>query len=240
MNGDVAVLPLIKHDACRHEARRGHDVDLVEREPRAHLIAVTCEHSASEALKHAHESAVAPTAVCRNKMHGHVIVAERHHRLDALFEAGAKHILIEREALLVGFGVIPVGEYTAPCDGEAQSLEAHLAEERDVLAVMMIEIDGLLGRVVMVGQRLERNVVTPDDGETVPPVRQKIRVGEPPPALVPGTLTLVGGKRAAPEKIRTQWHGSPPYLAFSANGHHHAAAPVRVHGAPVPRRDSLR
>ena len=114
-------------------------------------------------------------------MHGHVIVVERHHRLDALFEAGAKHILIEREALLVGFGVIPVGEYTAPCDGEAQSLEAHLAEERDVLAVMMIEIDGLLGRVVMVGQRLERNVVTPDDGETVPPVRQKIRVGEPPP-----------------------------------------------------------
>ena len=46
-----------------------------------------------------------------------------------------------------------------------------------------------------------------DNLNAIGPVRQQVRVGKPATALAIRTLALVGGKRAAPEKIRTQRHG---------------------------------
>ncbi len=149
VNGGVAVLPFLKDDACTHEAGRGHDVDFVEGQPVLHLRCVTREHRLGKPHKTVEHGAAAPATVRRHQVHGDVVVVKRHHRLYPPLAADAENVVVEGKALLVGLRVVTVGEDAAPRDGEAQGLEPHLAEERDVLSIMMIEIDGLLSGVVM-------------------------------------------------------------------------------------------
>ena len=81
-------------------------------------------------------------------------------RLDSVCAATAKHILIESETLLIGRLLIAVREDAGPRDREAEDLEAHLGEQLDILAIMMVEIDARLSRIVVPGLKIEHAAQT--------------------------------------------------------------------------------
>ena len=128
---------------------------------------------------------------------GHLVVVQSDHRLDAIFVQLVKDIIVELQPCLVGFRVVPVGEDPGPCDGHPVALEAHLGKEFDVLLVVVIEVDGLVAGVVTAG--VDAIVDLPlfalgaahfDVGHA-----QALAAG------VVSAFALVGGRRAAPQKV---------------------------------------
>ena len=193
----------MEDDARTHKTGRRHDVNLVKGKPVPHLSGVARKDSPCKPLKKLDKSPVSPTTVRGHEVHRHVIVVERDHGLDSLLTTGAKYILVKCKAFLVGLGVITIGEDAAPRNREAQRLETHLAKERDILSVMMIEINGLACRVIAPRLSLEGHIATPDNSNAPFTKGKQVGVGETSTSLVKTTFALVGGKCSAPEKIRT-------------------------------------
>ena len=139
-------------------------------------------------------------------------MAHRHERLDAVLGAFVEHLVVKRQARLVGLGLITVGEDAAPGDRHAIHLEAHLGVIGDVLFVTMVEVGAEalgVGGVIGGGERLVDQLIS-DVAQAVDihELLEGLWVGElldigggrPLAVEVPRTLALVGGGGAAPQE----------------------------------------
>ena len=146
-----------------------------------------------------------------------------HERLDAVRLALAEHVLVEGEACLVGLGLIAVGEDAGPGQAHAERLEAHLGEQRDVLFVVVVEIDAGLGGIVIAVLEVEHFALAGAHGKALRAVRHDVNVRKAATIDVVGALALVGCGRAAPQEALGELlylvcHGNPSLLAWRHAG----------------------
>ena len=120
-----------------------------------------------------------------------------HERLDAVLAAAVEDAVVEREAGLVGLGVVAVGEDAAPGDGHAEHVEAHLSEQRDVLLVMMVEVDAVVIGIEHVGLDVDRDLTR----LLVATAGEVVVDGGASPIDVPRALELIGRSGATPIEI---------------------------------------
>ena len=117
-----------------------------------------------------------------------------HERLDIVGAQAVEDAVVEGEAGLVGLGVVAVGEDAAPRDGHAEHVEAHLGEQRDILLVVMVEVDTVMIGVEAVGVDVDRNLA-----RLLVAATQEVVVDRRTAAVnVPSALKLIGGRGAAP------------------------------------------
>ena len=102
--------------------------------------------------------------------------------------------VVEGKTGLVGLGIIAVGEDAAPGDGHAEHVEAHLGEQRDILLVVMVEIDAVMVGVEAVGVDVDRDLTR----LLVAAAQEVVVDGSAAAVHVPSALKLVGGSGAAP------------------------------------------
>ena len=172
----------------------GAAVDLVEGEPELDLVLVTVEDGLAVLLKEADELAARPAVVFLDQMIGHLVVRQGHERLDIVSTQAVENAIVEGEAGLVGLGVVAVGEDTAPRDGHAEHGKAHLGEQRDVLLVVMVEVDTVMIGVEAVGVDVDRNLTR----LLVAAAQEVVVDGRTAAIHVPSALKLVGGGGATP------------------------------------------
>ena len=172
----------------------GAAVDLVEGEPELDLVLVAVEDGLAVLLKEADELAARPAVVLLDQVIGHLVVRQGHERLDVVGAQAVEDAVVEGEAGLVGLGVVAVGEDTAPGDGHAEHVEAHLGEQRDILLVVMVEIDAVMIGVEAVGVDADRNLTR----LLVAAAQEVVVDGRAAAVHVPSTLKLVGGGGATP------------------------------------------
>ena len=172
----------------------GAAVDLVEGEPELDLVLVTVKDGLAVLLKEADELAARPAVVLLDQVIGHLVVRQGHERLDVVGAQAVEDAVVEGEAGLVGLGVVAVGEDTAPGDGHAEHVEAHLGEQRDILLVVMVEIDAVMIGVEAVGVDADRNLTR----LLVAAAQEVVVDGRAAAVHVPSTLKLVGGGGATP------------------------------------------
>ena len=60
-----------------------------------------------------------------------------------------EHVLIKPQPLLVGRLLLPCGENAGPVDGGSKNIEPRLPEQRQILGVTMVKINGLVGWIVV-------------------------------------------------------------------------------------------
>ncbi|MPM68843.1 hypothetical protein SDC9_115778 [bioreactor metagenome] len=178
-------------DTTGHQGRMQHRVDLIERQPVLHPSAIALEDGARKALVAADQLAIRPTVVGLGQMQRSLVVGDGDQRLHAVLLALVEHPVVERQTGLVGLGLVPLREDAAPGDREAEDREAHLGEQRDVVAIAMVEVDALEFEVV--GGRFI-------GGRGHDAVRHHVLDGRALAVDVPGALQLVGGGRAAPQE----------------------------------------
>ena len=219
--GSDLVLALFEDQACAHEGHMQDHVDLVEGEPVLNKALVAREEHRDELLVHVDKLAVAPAAVLLDKVDRAVEVRDGHERLDTVLLALAEEILVELQALFVGLGLVAVGEDAGPADGQTVRFEAHLGEKRDVLLVVVVHVDGLLGRVEVPVLKFEHLARAATDRLTISAVRHHVDVGQAAAALVVRALALVGRRSAAPQETLRKSH----VLPFRHGTAHPTAAP---------------
>ena len=169
-------------------------VDLVEGEPELDLVLIAVEDGLAVLLKEADELATRPAVVFLDQVIGHLVVREGHERLDIVGTQAVENAVVEGEAGLIGLSVVAVGEDTAPGDGHAEHIEAHLGEQRDVFLVVMVEIDTVMIGVEAVGVDVDRNLT-----RLLVAASQEVVVdGRTAAVHVPSALKLVGGGGATP------------------------------------------
>ena len=79
-------------------------------------------------------------------------MADGDQRLNSMFFIAVKNSVVKFQTFLVGFRLHPGWENTSPVDGSAKNLEAHLGEERNVVFVMMVKVNGLVTGVELIWQ----------------------------------------------------------------------------------------
>ena len=206
--------------------RQEHDgvVDLVEGEPVVHEALELAEARRGIAHEVVDGLAVLPATAVLLEVERGVEVPDGHERLDAVLAHLLEHALVEGHALGIGLVLKARREETAPGDGHAELLEAHLAEEGDVLLVVVIAVDGVVVGIVILGKHgvvgalgqraaiahLAVVAVLVDVGDVA-------RLGDgaaggdvshrhATAALLPAALVLVGRYRAAPQKALGKCH----------------------------------
>lgn len=182
----------------KHQPRAGEravqqDVDLVEGQPVFHQPVEGFEAGAGVASEELHHLAVAPGAVFGHQVHRHVEVAQGHQRLDAVLAALFEQAVVEGDALGVGRQLVAVGVNPAPGDGGAEHGKAHLRHQRDVVAVAVVEIDGVVAGVKLVVAQVKALLQPEFDRHAVGAVRDHIDGGQPFAALAIAAFRLVGG-----------------------------------------------
>ena len=70
-------------------------VNLIKRHPVLHFVLVTSEYHPGKTDKEIDKLAVAPAAVLRHQMVRHLKMRQRNHRLNAIFQAFVKQVIIE-------------------------------------------------------------------------------------------------------------------------------------------------
>ena len=211
------------HTAAHHAAKAAHEqaIDLVKGEPVAHQALVLGHDSAGVVEIEIDELGVLPAAVVFGQAIGQLVVAEGDHGLDALLLTGLEHAAVELDAGLVGLGLVAVGEDTAPVDGHAVALKAHLAKKLDIVEVVMVHVHGLVAGIVVLGQNAVGNVARLGDRAAGHDVGNTEALA----VLVVSAFALIGGSGAAPQKsigkshvgsFRTCWEGSTDAGAASA------------------------
>ena len=183
------------------------DVDLIEGQPVFYLVLIAPEHRLHIAQEEIDGLSGIESLILRHDVPGNLVVAQCDQRLDPVFFALVKHLVIESESGLIGLLIVPVREDPAPVDGQPETLEAHLREQRDVLLVVMIEVDrfvaGIKGRRICLGQK--------SPGRIYISAKEHVRDAQSFAILQIGPLTLVGRHRASPQKILRKSHIlSPP------------------------------
>ena len=178
-------------DAAGQEGLVEDGVDLVEGEPVPNPLAVSLEQGAGVALEEADEAAVGPAVIGAGQVERGLVVADGDQRLDAVLLELVEDPVVEGQPLLVGLGLVTEREDTAPGDGEAEDLEAHLRQQGDVLGVTVVEVDGLKLEVVRSGGLGGRGQDAPG---------HDVLNGQALAVLVVGALDLVGSGGSAPQE----------------------------------------
>ena len=178
-------------DAPGQERLVQDGVDLVERQPVLHPMAVALDQDADVALVEPDEVAAHPAVVGLSQVQRGLVVRDRHQRCDAVALQLVEHPVVEGQAVLVGGLLVALGEYAAPGDRHPEHLEAHLGKHRDVLGVPVVEVDP--DQLQVVRSRVRST-------GALDPHRCHILDGQALAALVVGALHLVGRRRAAPEE----------------------------------------
>ena len=142
------------------------------------------------------ELAVRPAAVLLAQTIGHLEVAERDDRLNAVLEHAVEHVVIELQAGFVGLELVALGEDAAPANGGAEALEAHLGKERDVVAIRVVEVDALVVGIILA----RHDAVGNDARNTIRTARHDVGDREAPSVQVVSALQLMRRYRAAPQK----------------------------------------
>ena len=174
----------------------GAAVDLVEGEPELDLVLVAVEDGLAVLLKEADELAARPAVVFLDQVIGHLVVAECDEWLDVVRAQAVEDAVVEGEAGLVGLGIVTVGEDAAPGDGHAEHGKAHLGEQRDVLLVVMVEVDAVVVGVEAVGVDVDRNLAR----LLVAAAQEMVVYAGAAAVHVPSALKLICGRGAAPEQ----------------------------------------
>ena len=185
-------------EARRHHGaeRGGAGVDLVEGEPVGHLVLVALEHGGGVLHEEVDELAALPAVVLLDQVVGHLVVRQRHERLDAVLLALVEHAVVEGEAGLIRLLVVAVREDAAPGDGHAEDVEAHLGEQRDVLGVVVVEVDAVVVGVELVRLDIDRNLTRLLEAAA----HEVVVDARAAPVDIPRALELVGRGGTAPEE----------------------------------------
>ena len=188
-------------------------VDFIKRNPVFDDVFVTLKQNPAEIQIIVDAAPVGPAVAFLRQRERIFIVIDRNQRLDPRrFQLG-EHAVIERQTGFVGFTFIAVGENPRPVDGHAEDIEAHFLAQRDILLIMMIEIDSLMTWIevaVFVDHRGDparffMRAVSHDVGNA-----DALAFG------LPGPLALVGRRSSAPEEVFRKafqlFHWFTPFL----------------------------
>src|SRR5699024_10342708 len=88
----------------------------------------------------------------------------------------------------------------------------HLRKQGDIFFVVVVQVDGLVGRIGVLAVAGQHLFLTPRHRAAVRPKRHYIHAGQAPAILVIGPLALVGRSGAAPQKAF--WHLHSSILTF--------------------------
>ena len=202
------VVDLVAGNAQMVEALVDDEVDLVDQNPLMNLALVAFEQHLAVLHKEVNDLAAGPAVVFQGQIQRHLIVADRDQRLHAVGNDRVDEVIVELQALLVGRGIIPVGEDTGPVDGGTQAVHAGACQQLDVLLVGVVEVDAAAFGVELVVLLHGALDVCGVDLHVVALVRRDVilaavDVCQAPAlaALFPCALHLVGGQCAAPEEV---------------------------------------
>lgn len=109
-------------------------------DPVGDLVAVALKAYRGKAHEEVYELATTLPSISFDKGKRHPEVRERHDGLYAISLAAVKQVVVECKALLIGNSIVSCRKDSRPCNRCAETLEAHLGKELDVLTVAMIEI----------------------------------------------------------------------------------------------------
>ena len=209
---EVHVPIMVRKDAESHdvaEAAHHRAVDLVEREPVAHKALVLDEAGLRIVHEEIGELPVRPAAVLMGKGKRQLIVRQRHHGLDAVLPALFKDALVEGDAFGIGLLLVATREEARPVDGHTVALEAHLAEERDVFLVVVVEVHCLVAWIEDARLHACRRDRAWRRDRTA---SHDVRDIEALASLEVAALDLVGCGRASPEEPFGKSHGLQSFL----------------------------
>ena len=202
------VVDLVAGNAQMVEALVDDEVDLVDEDPLMDLALVALEQHLAVLHKEVNDLAAGPAVVFQGQIQRHLIVADRDQRLHAVGNDRVDEVIVELQALLVGRGIITVGEDAGPVDGGAQAVHAGACQQLDVLLVGVVEVDAAAFGVELVVLLHGALDVCGVDLHVVALFRRDVilaavDVCQAPAlaALFPCTLHLVGGQCTAPEEV---------------------------------------
>ena len=194
----AATLETLQVGGAVHGAHLGgRAVDLVEGQPQLHLVLVALEAGVAELLVERDDLAARPAVVAAHELVGQLVVREGDERLDAVCEAAVEDAVVEGHARLKRLVLEARRVEARPVDGGAQAVEAHLGEEGDVLLVVMVEVDGLMAGVELVGVNLDGDALLLVEDATDAVVDHRIALA----VNVPRALELVGRAGTAPQEV---------------------------------------
>ena len=133
-------------------------------------------------------------------------MGNRHERLDAVFMAIRKEVIIELQPLLIGLRIIAIRENAAPGNRCTEYLKAHLGKQLDIFLVTMIEINAF--KLEVVRCRLLRR-----PGQDA--LWHDILDIEALAVFVIRTFALIGRHRAAPKESFWKFHVLSLHSLFS-------------------------
>lgn len=177
-------------DAAGYKVEVQHIIHLIEGQPVFDPVMVALKHSLAVVEVKINGLAVAPAAVMIYQIQRGLVVGQGDDGLDAEALHFVKKLVIEAQALLIGFGLVTVGKDAAPGDGQPEAVHPHFGHQLDIILVMMIAVHGDPVRIVFSGQLYI--IVRSAD-----PVGSHVRDAQSPAF---SAFALVGSHRASPEK----------------------------------------
>ena len=200
----IQIFVLNDADAVEIAHKRLHQrhIDLVERQPILDFILEPLETRHRIPHEQIDGLSTVIAVIFFDELKGHLVVIESDERLDAMLFALVDHILIELEPRLIGLSVVAVGKYARPVDRETEAFEAHFCKQRDILFVVMIEVDCLMRRIedALLNGRTERARSVDVAAKEQVGNREALTVFEI------SALKLIGSGRAAPQEIFRECH----------------------------------
>ena len=195
------VFTFLKQHARPHERHMEQHIDFIEGQPIVNAPFVPVKDHLAVMQVGINHTSVFPAAVFFDEGDGRIKMANRNERLDAVFAAFIDQAVIEGETGLVGDRIIAVGQDARPCDGKTVDLETHLSKQGDILFVVMIQIDGLVGGIavfLITGQHFH---LPAGDLHSVGTKGDHIYRGKAASIDIVSAFTLVGGGGTAPQKV---------------------------------------
>ena len=145
---------------------------------------------------------IGPAIVFFRQMQRHLIMRQRHQRLNPVLMQLIKHHIIESQPRLIRFTFFPGREDAAPGNRHPVHLEAHLRHQCNIFLVMMIEVRSCTIRIVAVLFRRLRDSPRAE----MRAVGQHIGIAQSLAITVIAALKLIGSRRSSPEKVLRKRH----------------------------------
>ena len=200
------ILARLEHQTGAHKGHVQQHVDLVEGQPVLDQPAEVVEQHLAVAHKGVDHAAVFPAAVLLDQRNGGVKVADGDQRLDAVLAALLEHAAVEGDASRIGLGIVAVGEDAGPRNGQTIALEAHLRKQGNILFVVVVHVDGLVGGVEVLCIALQHLHLAARHRAAVGTEGDHIHAGQPTAVHIVCALTLVGSGCTAPQKAFLHFH----------------------------------
>ena len=201
------VFAFFKHKTGPHKGHMQQHIDLVKGQPVMHDIPVTIKQHLTVAHKGIYHPAVFPAAVLFDQRNGRIKMADRDQRFDAIFTAFLEHAAVEGKTRFVGDSIISIGEDTGPRNGHPVAFEAHLCKQSDVLFIMVVQVNGFMGRVAVLCVAFQHLHLTSCDRSAVRAKGNNIHTGQSTAIHIVRTLALVCSGSSAPQKAFGHFHG---------------------------------